>query len=84
MPQGNDCLIYRHRNYGPDFGGGADISISDGCNQKNNSYANFPHTYNRTGGNKLARNKDTYRMFLGGDTYSFRTVEYEVFKLWYS
>ena len=32
VPQGDDCLIYRHSDLGPVFGGGYDICISDGCN----------------------------------------------------
>ena len=47
VPQGADYLIYRHKDYGPRFGGGADICISDGCNNNNDSYAGFPSTYNR-------------------------------------
>ena len=47
VPQGDGNLIFRHKDYGPTFGSGHDIRISDGCNNNNDSYANFPHTYNR-------------------------------------
>ena len=60
------------------------MHISDGCNSNSDSTANFPTTYNRAGGNKLARNKDTWRMFSGGDTSNFKVEEYEVFRVWYS
>ena len=84
VPQRDDQLILRHSSYGPTFGGGRDMCISDGCNSNSSSYANFPSTYNRAGENKLAKNKDTWRMFSGGDTSSFRVIEYEVFRVWYS
>ena len=84
VPQKEDQLILRYRGYGPIFGGGYDMYISNDCNSNINSYANFPFTYNRAGGNKLKKGKDTWRMFSGGDTYHFKVVEYEVFKLWYS
>ena len=83
VPQGDDKLIYCCSDRGPIFGD-CDIAILDGCNSNSNSVANFPNTYNRAGGDKLARSKDMYRIFSGGDTYSFRVEEYEVFKLWYS
>ena len=83
VPQGDDCLINCCRGWGPCFGYGSDMAISDGCNRKN-SQANFPTTYNRAGGNKLDKKKDTFRMFSGGDTCHFRVEEYEVFKLWFS
>ena len=81
VAQRDDQLICRHSNYGPVFGGGADICIIDGCNIKNNSYARFPKTYNRAGGSKLEQNKDTYLMFSGVDNHRFKVVEYEVFHL---
>ena len=71
VPQGNGELVYRNSCYGPIFGGGHDIVISDCCNNSS-SYADFPNTYNRAGGNKLANNEDTWRMFSGGDTKYFR------------
>ena len=47
VPQGDGNLIFRHKDYGPSFGCGCDIRIYDGCNNNNNSYADFPFTYNR-------------------------------------
>ena len=70
VPQGNNSLITRSSNYGPTFGGGNDIYISNECN-KNNSYANFPHTYNREFGNKLANTQESYRMFSGATSGNF-------------
>ena len=67
VPQGDDHLIWRGREFGPLFGNGCDIRIYDGCNRNSNSYASFPKTYNRANEKKLERNNDTYRMFSGGD-----------------
>jgi hypothetical protein len=36
--------IYGHHIFGPRFGG-ADISISDNCNNNNDSYSNFGSSY---------------------------------------
>ena len=33
-------------SYGPTFGGGHDIHVSDNSNANNSSYVNSPHTYN--------------------------------------
>ena len=38
--------IYSDSSYGPTFGGGADIYISDQCNENNSSFAYFPYSYN--------------------------------------
>ena len=85
VPQGDNCLIFRQGRYGPAFGGGGghDIGIADWCNNNEDSYARFPCTYDRPGRDKLERNRDTYRMFSGGDTYNFRVDEYEVFQLFF-
>ena len=47
VPQGDEKLIYRRKDYGPTFGGGNDIRIYDGCKDNNSSNANFPTTFNR-------------------------------------
>ncbi len=33
-------------SYGPVFGGGADLAVSDKCNVNNNSCTNFSYSYN--------------------------------------
>ena len=82
VTQGDGQLILRGREFGPIFGGGCDIRIHD-CNSNRNSFANFPKTYNRAEGKKLERNKDTCRMFLGGENQHFKVEEYEVFQVFY-
>ena len=70
-------LIIRNSSFGPIFGGGFDIRISDGCNSNNESHTTFPQTYNRpnqTGSSLLDMNGDTYRMFAGD--FRFRVREY--------
>ena len=42
IPQRDETLILWYNNFGPVFGGGYDIHISDGCNKKDNLYASFP------------------------------------------
>ena len=81
IPQGDGWLINRDIRSGPAFGGGSDIFLSDCCSKNNESYANFPYSYNRAGRNQLERNKDTFDKFSG--EYNFRVKEYEVFKLWF-
>jgi len=36
---------YDHPSYGPTWGGGHDLYISNGCNGNNSSYSNFPNSY---------------------------------------
>ena len=59
LPQEHYDLIYHGSGDGPTLGGGDEIGIFDCCNNSS-SYANFPTTYNRAGGNKQVNNKDTY------------------------
>jgi len=42
VPVSDNNLIYSDTSYGPTFGGGYDIYISDNCSTSNSSYANFP------------------------------------------
>ena len=79
VSQNGNNLIYNKISYGPTFGVGNDIHIGDG---EKISYANFPYTYNREGGNKLGNNQTTWTMFSGATNgYNFKVVEYEVFRL---
>ena len=65
VPQTDNKLIRRQSGYGPVFGSGYDVAIKDQCNNKNNSYANFPSTYNRAGGSKIEQGQASYEMFSG-------------------
>ena len=75
-----DKLMYCGSYLGPTFGGGHDIYIADKCNSNNNSYTNFPSSYNRGSGEKLVRDQSSWLMFAGVPSgYKMRIVEYEVF-----
>ena len=56
-------------SYGPIFGGGADLLISDKCSTNNDSYSNLSHSYSCKG---------LPLTLLTGD-YNFLIDEYEVF-----
>lgn len=62
------CFVYSSR-FGPIFGAGADLSISSSCNENNDSYSNFPHSYGEA---------NQYPVSLAGD-YHFKVDDYEVF-----
>ena len=78
-------LILRDKNSGPIFGSlGGDINISDRCDKNKNSFAEFPHFYNRGGVNNIMRNQESYRMFSGAKEGSkFKVEEYEVYVIHY-
>lgn len=64
--------IAHHANFGPVFGAGADLSISDRCHlDDSSSYSNLPHSYD-------GENASNGTLF--GD-YNFTVVDYEVFTL---
>jgi hypothetical protein len=60
VPTDTSQLIHNNSSYGPTFGGGYDINISDQCNINNSSYANFPHSYN-TADKRYTKGQDSYR-----------------------
>lgn len=63
--------IAHHANFGPVFGAGADLSISDQCHLNDASYSNLPHSYD---------GEDASSSSLFGD-YNFTVTDYEVFTL---
>ena len=89
VPQNGNNLINCNNGYGPTFGGGNslfgggyDLRISDDCNSNNNSYSNFPFTYNFEGSNKIVINQQSWTNFIGATNGSnFRVVDYEVFRV---
>lgn len=57
VPNEQSYLTYCHPNYGPTFGKYShDLSIADQCNANRNSQANFPHCFNREGGDYKYKN----------------------------
>ena len=57
--------------YGPMFGAGADLCISDDCHERPESYSNLPHSYD---------GPQASCSLLMGD-YNFIVKDYEVFGL---
>ena len=69
--------IYGSSSYGPAFGGGHDIKISDNSNANSSSYSNLGHGYDF----KLyASGSNEAKSFLAG-SYNFQTTDIEVFQL---
>ncbi len=67
----SNSIIY-NASYGPTFGGGHDIYISDKCNLNSSSYANICHCFKNS--NYAYGQADTYKRFTGGSNYHFRTL----------
>jgi hypothetical protein len=72
--------IYCPSSYGPIFGGGHDIYVSDNCAANVSSHAaHFGHTYaNDTG--VAPRDSNGYSMFFAGSSH-FQVKEIEVFEI---
>ena len=62
--------IYDSSSYGPTFGNGYVICISNICSQNTSCYCNFPYAYNGV----KAR-------VLSGGSYSFKVNEIEVYQI---
>ena len=72
--------IYCHTGYGPIFGGGHDMYISDGCNGNNNSGCNFPYSYDGNG--KYEKNQQAWTALTGSTNSNyFKVLEYEVYQV---
>ena len=67
--------IYRNRGYGPTFGGGHDISISNNANSNTGSYTNFYNT------NYQISSRVQNRLTILAGSYEFTPDEVEVFYL---
>ncbi len=68
--------IYNNPSYGPSFGGGHDLYISDSSNINTSSYSNLGSSYCHP---LYASGSIDAQSFLAG-SYNFQTVEIEVFK----
>jgi hypothetical protein len=81
VPQSDQDLICCSPSYGPVFGVGYDLLTGD-CNLRNNSYAGFPHTYNREDISKIERSQQSFKGFSGSAvSCRFRVEEHEVFRV---
>jgi len=68
----NVNAIYHSSSYGPTFGGGSDLHISNLPNTNSTSYSNCPSSYT----NNLISSP-----YYLGDSCNFQTVEVEVFQV---
>lgn len=77
-----EYAIYCYTGFGPRFGGGADIHISDLCDENRDSYVNFPSSFMCP--EMSERNQQTTTMLCGAiKGNSFRVKEYEVYRVYY-
>ena len=84
IPMNSKWLIYNNKEYGPTFGEGFDLHLSDKCNVNYDSKADFPTTYNLEGVEKYEKSEDSYRTFSGAQKDpTFKVLEYEVFRVTY-
>ena len=72
----NGNAIYCRSDYGPTFGGGHDLHISDNANSNTNSYTNFGHTYQPPSGYNYG---DANTRALLAGKHNFSPSEVEVF-----
>jgi hypothetical protein len=72
--QETDVAIYTKNNYGPTFGSGHDIHITNNAASNTNSYTYFNSAYQTPSG------VNNTRTILAG-TYKFSPIEVEVFHL---
>ncbi len=73
----NQFAIRCGDTYGPAFGAGHDLYISNKCNENNSSYCKFPHSYNSSKVYKT--NQESITAFSG--LSNFKVVEYEVYRV---
>ena len=69
--------VYCHTSYGPTFGGGHDIYISNNPSSDNSCYSNYGHSYESKG---LSYSTTQAQSHLAG-SYNFKVLEIEVFQL---
>ena len=74
----NEHAIFRRSDFGPTFGKGRDLRISNKAASNTNSYTNFGHSYKAPPGYRGNRNNT--RSLLAG-SYHFTPSEIEVLYL---
>jgi hypothetical protein len=76
-----DTGMHPHVNYGPTFGNGHDLHMSDNCNQNENSYNNLGNGFrcqrDQSGGAAGPQ-------WFNTNSYNFRVQDYEVFSIKYT
>jgi hypothetical protein len=74
-----DSAIYGYSSYGPTFGGGFDIYVSDSSNTIENSYSNLGYSYQLP--KNIIYGSIEARSYLAGNYYWFKTTEIEVYQV---
>ncbi|XP_044183737.1 hemicentin-2-like isoform X3 [Acropora millepora] len=75
--QWQNRAIYRCSRYGPTFGGGYDIYISNNAASNRNSYTSCGYTYHLPPG--YSSSYSSCRFYAGGGSYYFTPTDVEVF-----
>ena len=76
----NQYAIRCTDTFGPTFGGGHDLYISDKCNENKNSYSRFPTSYNSS--KVYKQTQESYTAFCGSKNgINFKVTEYEVYRV---
>ncbi len=76
-PKNNNYAVYNGSSYGPCFGNGFDIGNDNSDFLNNDSYANFPYSYQDV----LGKGKSIFTGDLNNDKIYFKLKELEVFIL---
>ena len=70
--------VYHKSSYGPTFGGGHDLYISNKANENSNSYSNLGHSYETPDPNEYRYGQGNTKSLLAGG-YKFMPSRVEVF-----
>jgi hypothetical protein len=65
-------FLFINSTYGPRFGSGADIYISNQCHLNQSSYANICNSFKNA--NYTAGDANSWKKFSGGTTFYFRVL----------
>lgn len=70
--------IFNHQSYGPAFGGGHDLYVSDKSNLSSSCYGSIYNNYQNS--NYKGKNNAAWERFHGGSANShlFKAIEWEV------
>ena len=70
--------IYNNPGYGPTYGGGHDVYISNDCNINTSSYSNFGYCYKSI--DSAPYGGLPAQSYMAG-SYNFKVAEYEVYEI---
>lgn len=77
-----ESAIFNSKNYGPTFGGGADLAICHNANTEKTSYSEFPYSYGNS--RYMENSQHCTFMFTGQQSGNhFYLKEWEVWKVYF-